>query len=106
MKKMIKDLLRSFIDCVKRDYKDVTKRAVKTFAQAFLAYLTANTFVVTGDEETVRLAIKSLLVGGLAAGISALWNTIVPTVNGWIDYVFSDDEYEEEEDEDGNNSET
>ena len=53
---------------------DVTIRALKTFVQAFLATLAVGVTTVTDFN-----GVKALLVGALAAAISATWNTIVKT---------------------------
>lgn len=61
----MKDLVKSFFS------NDVVQRALKTFIQAFLATLAVGVATVTDFESG-----KALLVGALAAAISAAWNTI------------------------------
>lgn len=61
MKEALKSLLTS----------DVVARAVKTFVQAFLAVLVAGVATVNSVE-----AGKALFVAALAAGISAVWNSV------------------------------
>ena len=61
--------------------KDVAIRALKTFWQAAIAYLVA-TFgtqmagVDVFDLEAMKGVIGGLLIGALAAGISASWNGV------------------------------
>lgn len=53
------------------DVKDITVRALKTFIQAFFAALAVSVATVS-DQDTARIA----LVGAVAAGISAVMNTV------------------------------
>lgn len=61
--------------------KDIAIRALKTFWQASIAYLVA-TFgtqmagVDVFDLEAMKGVIGGLLIGALAAGISASWNGV------------------------------
>lgn len=60
--------------------KDVTVRALKTFWQAAVAYLVAT--LSTGVDLFEGEVIGGLLIGALAAGISASWNgAIQPVLN-------------------------
>jgi len=54
------------------DYRTLLVRGVKTFLQAFLAYLGAG---VAGVIDTNTL--KALLVAAIAAGISAVMNVVL-----------------------------
>ncbi|MCA9333319.1 hypothetical protein KDA00_05615 [Candidatus Saccharibacteria bacterium] len=54
------------------DYKALAVRGLKTFIQGFLAYLSAG---VAGIVDTNTL--KALLVGAIAAGISAAMNIVL-----------------------------
>lgn len=61
--------------------KDVIKRAVKTFVQAFFGVLVPEICVMLGGElpsslEGWRMILIPLICSALAAGISAAWNTI------------------------------
>lgn len=54
--------------------KDITIRAVKTFFQGFLGALAVTLPTSNYMDETV---FKSLLVGAVAGGLSAVMNTVV-----------------------------
>ena len=65
--------------------KDIINRAVKTFWQSSIAYLVASVGTqVSGvdvlDFEAVRSVVSVLLIGALAAGISASWNGVIQPV--------------------------
>lgn len=53
------------------DVKDIAVRALKTFVQAFFAALAVSVATVS-DQDTAKIA----LVGAVAAGISAVMNTV------------------------------
>ena len=55
--------------------KDIAIRALKTFWQSAVAYLVAS--LSTGVDLFDGDVIGGLLIGALAAGISASWNGIV-----------------------------
>ena len=60
--------------------KDVAIRALKTFWQSAIAYLVAA--LSTGVDLFEGEVISGLLIGALAAGISASWNgAIQPVLN-------------------------
>lgn len=50
--------------------KDIGIRALKTFVQAFMSAVSIDVLTATTD----RSVWKSVLLGGIAAGISAVWN--------------------------------
>lgn len=50
--------------------KDIGIRAGKTFVQAFMSAVSIDVLTATTD----RSVWKSMLLGGIAAGISAVWN--------------------------------
>ena len=58
--------------------KDVARRAVKTFWQSAIAYLVAS--LSQGVDLFEGEVIGGLLIGALAAGISASWNGAVQPV--------------------------
>lgn len=53
------------------DVKDIAVRALKTFVQAFFAALAVSVATVS-NQDTAKIA----LVGAVAAGISAVMNTV------------------------------
>lgn len=65
--------------------KDIGVRALKTFWQASIAYLVA-TFstqmpgVDVFDIHEMKSVLGGLLIGALAAGISASWNGVVQPI--------------------------
>ena len=60
--------------------KDIAIRALKTFWQSAIAYLVAA--LSTGVDLFEGEVISGLLIGALAAGISASWNgAIQPVLN-------------------------
>lgn len=58
--------------------KDVAMRALKTFWQAAIAYLVAA--LSTGVDLFEGDVVGGLLIGALAAGISAAWNGVAQPV--------------------------
>lgn len=54
----------------KERLKDIGIRAGKTFVQAFMGAISVDVVLATPD----RSVWRSALLGGLAAGISAVWN--------------------------------
>ena len=55
--------------------KDIAVRALKTFWQSAIAYLVAS--LSTGVDLFEGEVIGGLLIGALAAGMSASWNGVV-----------------------------
>ena len=62
--------------------KDVAVRALKTFWQAAVAYLVAT--LTQGVEVFDEGVIGGLLIGALAAGLSAVWNGAVKAKGGGV----------------------
>ena len=65
--------------------KDVAIRAMKTFWQSGIAYLLATFSTQMGsvdvfDLHDVQSLFGSLLIGALAAGLSASWNGVVQPI--------------------------
>lgn len=58
------------------NWKDVAKRAGKTFAQAFVATVSIDNLAAITDAESAKVALRSMLIAGAAAGISAVWNMV------------------------------
>lgn len=67
------------------DKKDIAIRAAKTFVQAFLGVLIPEVVTVLNggfpDASTAWKAAAPFVAAALAAGISAVWNT----VKGYLD---------------------
>lgn len=62
--------------------KDITIRALKTFWQSCLAYLVAAISTQMAgvdifDIDALKSVLGGLLIGALAAGLSASWNGVV-----------------------------
>ena len=62
--------------------KDVAIRALKTFWQAAVAYLVAA--LSTGVDLFEGEVIGGLVIGALAAGLSAAWNGAVKVKGGGV----------------------
>lgn len=58
------------------DWKDIWKRAGKTFIQAFIAAAGVVQLPQITDLETVKAALLTVIVAGGAAGLSAVWNML------------------------------
>ena len=58
------------------DWKDIEQRAGKTFVEAFVAsvFVNAEQIVRIRDIESAQAILAPILIGGLAAGGSAVWN--------------------------------
>ena len=66
--------------------KDWMIRAIKTFVQSTVAYFVANisliaSHVVEWDFSDWKGWLMPILIGALSAGISAVWNIILETMN-------------------------
>ena len=63
------------------DWRDLLIRAVKTFIQTFVSYLTIDgLFGISDKVEMQRWALTTGL-SALAAGISAVWNLVLDIVS-------------------------
>lgn len=58
--------------------KDILIRAIKTFIQGFLGALAVS---LPNADLTNMAVLKSLLIGGIAAGISAVMNLIINLIS-------------------------
>lgn len=66
--------------------KDWIVRALKTFVQATVAYFVANIALITQHVVEWNFAdwkgwLMPILVGALSAGISAVWNVILESID-------------------------
>lgn len=64
--------------------KDILIRAGKTFVQAFISYLSIDAFFGVTDLTALKKIALSLLVGALAAGGSAVWNSLLEWISNRI----------------------
>lgn len=60
--------------------KDIVNRAIKTFIQAFVGSITINSFLVVDDVNAFKAVLYSTLIGGLSAGLSAVQNMIITSL--------------------------
>lgn len=63
----------------KIDWKDIGIRCLKTFIQGVVAYLTVS---ITTTDFTDKEAIKALIIGAIASGVSCLMNVINNLLKG------------------------
>ena len=63
----------------KINWKDVGIRCLKTFIQGVVAYLTVS---ISTTDFTDKEAIKGLIIGTIASGVSALMNIINGLLKG------------------------
>lgn len=61
------------------NWSDIGKRALKTFAQAFIASIGANITVLSEalNGDTFKTVAVSVGVAAVAAGVSAVWNIVL-----------------------------
>lgn len=69
----------------KKALKDILIRASKTFVQAFISALGIDSFFGVTDTKALEKVLISVLVGAVAAGISAVWNSILEWITVRID---------------------
>ena len=65
----------------KQIIKDIVIRALKTFVQAFLSAVSVDALLGVTDFDTFKRIGVSMLIAGSAAGISAVWNTMLEAAN-------------------------
>lgn len=69
----------------KEKIKDIVARASKTFIQAFIGSITIDGFFGVTDFDAVKRIALSMLVAGVAAGVSAVWNMVLDFIYRKID---------------------
>ena len=69
----------------RKAFKNILTRAGKTFVQAFISYLSIDGFFGVTDLNAIKKIALSILVGALAAGISAVWNAFIEWLTARID---------------------
>lgn len=57
--------------------KDIAVRALKTFAQAFISAISVDALLGVTDLDTLKKIGLSMLVAGTAAGVCAVWNSVL-----------------------------
>lgn len=60
----------------KEQVKDILARAGKTFAQAFVSAISVDSIFGVTDLDNLKRIGLSMLIAGIAAGISAIWNMV------------------------------
>ncbi len=83
----------------KKIIRDILIRAAKTFVQAFISYLSIDAFFGVTDYTTLKKIALSLVIGALAAGVSAVWNSILEWINRKIDEIDEEKSNDEAESE-------
>ncbi len=66
----------------KMDWKDIGKRAGKTFAQAFIASFGIDRLTEITDLESAKAVFYPMLISCAAAGLSAVWNMATSYIKG------------------------
>lgn len=61
---------------------DILERACKTFFQAFLSAISVDVLLGVTDFNAFKKVGLSMLVAALAAGISAVWNAAMNSLEG------------------------
>ncbi len=64
------------------DWKDILKRAGKTFAQAFIASFGIDRLAEITDLESAKAVLYPMLISCVAAGVSAAWNMATSYLSG------------------------
>lgn len=66
----------------KMDWKDIAKRAGKTFAQAFIASFGIERLTEITGLESAKAVLYPMLISCAAAGLSAVWNMATSYIKG------------------------
>ncbi len=66
----------------KMDWKDIVKRAGKTFAQAFIASFGIDRLAEITDLESAKAVLYPMLISCVAAGVSTAWNMVTSYLSG------------------------
>ncbi len=62
------------------DWADIAERTSKTFIETFLATIAATDFLGVADVKTLKSTVVSVVAAGVAAGLCAVWNTLVSSL--------------------------
>lgn len=65
----------------KIDWRDLVRRAAKTFLQALLSYLTIDGIFEISDRAGLQRWLLSTGLSALAAAISAVWNLVMGMIS-------------------------
>ncbi len=89
--------MENFIKRVKNsDFKDIAIRAIKTFVEAFISYITIDGVFEITDTKGFKRFLLTTGISALAAGISAVWNLAMEIVSQKVaeelDELVDDDE--------------
>ena len=68
----------------KEKIKDILIRALKTFMQAFLSAISVDVLIGVTDFAALKKLALSVLIGAVAAGICAVWNTALDAINLYL----------------------
>lgn len=77
-------------------FRNIMERAGKTFVQAFISYISIDSFFGVTDFGAIKKIALSILVGALAAGISAVWNALIEWLTVRIDEIEFGEKLEED----------
>ena len=66
---------------MKEKTKDIIVRAMKTFIQAFVASISVDSLIIATDKDAIVRVGTSMLIAGVSAGVSEVWNFVQKTVN-------------------------
>ena len=76
----------------KEQIKDILARAGKTFAQAFVSAISVDSIFGVTDLDALKRIALSMLIAGVAAGISAIWNMVQNWLYRKIDEIMPTEE--------------
>ena len=85
----------------KEQIKDIVARAGKTFAQAFISAISVDSIFGVTDLDTLKRIGLSMVIAGVAAGISAIWNMVQDWLYNKIDELMPTEEQITESIEEG-----
>lgn len=90
-----------FLKLTKAQVKDIVTRASKTFAQAFISAISVDSIFGVTDLDTLKRIGLSMLIAGVAAGISAIWNMVQDWLYNKIEEIMPTEEQLSESIEEG-----
>jgi len=70
------------VKITKAQVTNIICRAAKTFIQSFIAAISVDMLFGITDLDTLKRMLLSMIIGAVASGISAVWNSMqVPLTN-------------------------